>query len=856
MSGIQPEDLLPLALSRPREAEHQARRLLAAAPPVLDRSYAHQTLGIVLRDRGEIGAALSELRGALRAAKSAGVEQRVADVLATQGATQVFAGRTRAGLAGLTRSLERSRGATRARTQLRRAHILALLGRNQEALDDLRAAISTFRSSSDIVWEGRALDNRCLVHLAVGSVGRAQRDAVRAEQLFISSGQELEAAYSRHNRALVARMRGDLPEALRLLDYAERRYRALGAHVPELPADQCRVLLAAGRPLDALQVAIDELDRSTLQPSKRADLLLAASTAALAAGEPQHGEKLARQASRMFQAQQRGWWLVRSRLMRLRCQFAAGQATPYMLKSATEIAQTLRAEHSDDATIAYLLAGEIAVRRGTGSARTLFQAAASRRYRGSALSRSVGWLAHALAYGADGRSHARVLAACARGLDALDEHRITLGSTELRALATEHARALSDLALHHAVQASDRTLLEWTERTRATSLLAPSVLGRGDASLASQLAGLRAVASRLEEARATGLPTTWLERERSRQEAAIRARHHHRRATGKESPSPVDVDELVDAAGDTILLELVDVEEALYAVVVHNGTVERHKIGPLSNALQVIGYAQFQLRRVGRGANVDLAEVGARFEAAVLDKVVHQIADAPVVIVPPSRMHASPWGIAPSLLGRPFTVAPSAAMWLRARRIVQPTDERIVLVAGPGLGTEGAEVHIVAARRPDALLLERDSARTEPVIAAIDGASLAHIAAHGKLRVDNPMFSELRLHDGPLTVYDFERIKRAPYRLVLSACDSGRVAAVGTDELLGLATTLLGMGSAGVVSGITVVNDAATVPVMESIHRSLEDGADLAQAMLASRQQALGSPVELATAASFIGLGT
>jgi hypothetical protein len=272
--------------------------------------------------------------------------------------------------------------------------------------------------------------------------------------------------------------------------------------------------------------------------------------------------------------------------------------------------------------------------------------------------------------------------------------------------------------------------------------------------------------------------------------------------------------------------------------------------------MEMIGYAQFQLRRVGRGGRVDLAEVGMRFERAVLGDVVGQITDAPVVIVPPSRMHASPWGIAPSLLAHPFTVAPSAAMWLRARRIAQPSDQRIVLVAGPGLGTEGAEVHAVAARRPDALLLQRDRARTEPVIAAIDGASLAHIAAHGKLRVDNPMFSELRLHDGPLTVYDFERLKRAPYRLVLSACDSGRVAAVGTDELLGLATTLLGMGSAGVVSSITVVNDAATVPVMESIHTSLEAGADLAHAMLASRQHALDSPVELATAASFIGLGT
>lgn len=822
----------------------------------MERSYAHQALGIVLRDRGEVDAALGELRVALRAARSADLEQRVADVLATQGGTQVVAGHTRAGLAGLTRALELSRGSTRARVQVRRAHVLALLGRTQEALEDLRAAGATFRSTHDVVWEARSLNNRGHLHMMLGFAGRAERDVVQAERLFVASGQELEAGHASENRGVIAYLRGNLPEALRMLDLANTRYRALGAQVPELPFDQCRVLLAAGLPSGALHTAIEALAWTDLQPSKRADLLLAAATAALAAGDPQRGEELARQASRMFQSQQRGWWLVRARLMRLRCQFAAGLATPYMLRAATEIAQTLRAEHSDDATIAYLLAGEIAARRGTGSARTLFQAAASRRYRGSALSRSVGWLAHALAYGADGRSHARVLAACARGLDALDEHRMTLGSTELRALATEHARALSDLALHHAVQTSDRTLLEWTERSRATTLLAPSVRSSGDASLAGQLAGLRAVASRLEEARATGLPTAWLERERSRQEAAIRARHHHRRATGKGSPSPVDVDELVNATGDAVLLELVDVEEALYAVVVHNGTVERHEIGPLSSALQMIGYAQFQLRRVGRGANVDLAEVGARFEAAVLDKVVHQIGDAPVVIVPPSRMHASPWGIAPSLLARPFTVAPSAAMWLRARGIVQPTDERIVLVAGPGLGTEGAEVHIVAARRPDALLLERDNARTEPVIAAIDGASLAHIAAHGKLRVDNPMFSELRLHDGPLTVYDFERIKRAPYRLVLSACDSGRVAAVGTDELLGLATTLLGMGSAGVVSGITVVNDAATVPVMESIHRSLEDGADLAHAMLASRQQALGSPVELATAASFIGLGT
>jgi tetratricopeptide (TPR) repeat protein len=856
VSAFQPEDLLPLALSRPRDAEHQARRLLASAAPATDRSYAHQALGIVLRDRGQLEGALSQLRAGLKEAQSSGSKQRIADVLATQGVALVLAGRSHAGIGQLGRALQLSSGTTRARVQLRRAHVLLRLGRFQDALDDLRAARATFRASRDVVWEARSLNNRCEVHLALGSLARAERDAIAAERSFSAVNQQLEAAQARLNLALIAYRRGDLPRALSLFAEVATLYRQLGWLSPALVIDRSSALLAAGLASNALESLNEALGRADIQPPRRAELLLAAATAALAASEPERGERFARQASRMFQAQQRAWWLVRSRLMRLRCQFAAGQATPYMLKTATEIAQTLRAEHSDDATTAYLLAGEIAARRGNGSARSLFQAAASRRYRGSALSRSVGWLAHALAYGADGQRHALLLAACGRGLDALDEHRMTLGSTELRALATGHARALSDLALHHAVQASDRTLLAWTERTRATTLLAPSVLGQRDTSLVGQLARLRAVASRLDEARAAGLPTTRLERERSRQEAAIRAQQHHRRATAKGSPLQVDVDGLIDATADAVLLELVDVEDALYAVVVHKGTVERYEIGPLRAAMETIGYAQFQLRRVGRGGKVDLAEVGRRFERAVLGEVVAHIADAPIVIVPPSRMHASPWGIAPSLLVHPFTVAPSAAMWLRARRITQPAAERIVLVAGPGLGTEGAEVHAVAARRPDALLLDRDRARTEPVIAAIDGSSLAHIAAHGKLRVDNPMFSELRLHDGPLTVYDFERLKRAPYRLVLSACDSGRVAAVGTDELLGLATTLLGMGSAGVVSSITVVNDAATVPVMESVHTSLEAGADLAHAMLASRQHALRSPVELATAASFIGLGT
>ena len=71
------------------------------------------------------------------------------------------------------------------------------------------------------------------------------------------------------------------------------------------------------------------------------------------------------------------------------------------------------------------------------------------------------------------------------------------------------------------------------------------------------------------------------------------------------------------------------------------------------------------------------------------------------------------------------------------------------------------------------MVLSDGSATVEGCLRAMDGAALVHVAAHGRFRADNPMFSALELDDGPLTVHDFERLRRAPHRFVLSACDSG-----------------------------------------------------------------------------------
>jgi CHAT domain-containing protein len=111
------------------------------------------------------------------------------------------------------------------------------------------------------------------------------------------------------------------------------------------------------------------------------------------------------------------------------------------------------------------------------------------------------------------------------------------------------------------------------------------------------------------------------------------------------------------------------------------------------------------------------------------------------------------------------------------------------------------------------------------------------------------------MDDGPLTVHDFERLERAPYRLLLPCCDSGAAARVGADELLGLVSSLVPLGSAGILACIVPINDDAAVTLMVAVHAALRAGATLAQALAAARRNSAGDPVAVATGHSFIALG-
>ena len=849
-------------MSRPNDALLAARSLLAGQPSSYDASLAHHAIGIVLRDRGDLRAAITELKRGMRLAHASGKPEREADVQATLGTALAWTGRSRQGLAFLDQAVEASRGVLAGRTLMRRATILYELGRFREAYDDLSRSLPLLRRAGDRVWEARLLMFRAHVFFAFGLPRRAAADIAQAEQLFAVTGQEREYAIARHDRGLVALDRGDLPEALTYFDEAANRYDALGVTLPELVIDRCTALLAAGLAGEAAQeteTALSQLPHEGRRAYKAVELLFAAASAALAAGDLAKAREQARQAHRLFRTQGRTLQEARASLVLAEARYAAGEHTLALLRYAEKVAARLEASRAGEAMQAHLLAGRIALSRGNmPTADQHLEHAARSRRRGPPLPRSVAWLARALQADARGDTRATVMA-CARGLDALEEHQMRLGATELRAYGTAHGAELATLAQRDALRRGDvRRLLFWSERWRATAVAARSAPIREDKELAAELEALRSVSRLLGQAEMAASRRNALERERRRLEAAVQARTRRRPGSHKPDEGGFSLDELVAELGANTLIELVTVDSVLHVIVVKGRRVRLHTVGTIPE--RDVQMNRFVLRRLAHRPSqpegeLMLKHAGTRLEAALLGGAAADLGDGPVVVIPPAQLAAVPWTLMPLLGDRVVTVAPSASAWLRARRMRPPSRRRVALVVGPGLATIGAEVAPLRSRYPDAVVHGHGSATADHVLSALDGAWLAHIAAHSTFRADNPMFSSIRLDDGPLTVHDFERLGRAPYQMVLAGCDSGVAAPVGADELLGLASSLGPLGAAGIVASIVPVNDVAAVPLMLALHDALHNGATLPEALLAMRRAAGDDPLARATAHSFLALG-
>jgi hypothetical protein len=394
-----------------------------------------------------------------------------------------------------------------------------------------------------------------------------------------------------------------------------------------------------------------------------------------------------------------------------------------------------------------------------------------------------------------------------------------------------------------------------------------------------------------------------------------RLRHHHgTREDGVSQqnsvlePDPVPggsasglANTLADALGASALVEYIECGGMLHAVVVrgsghpHGGDSEGgtgsgalrgqararrtslRALGPVEPLLAELDSLRFAWRRLltghGSPASLDAAERLATYAAGQLDRALLAplsplLAGRSLVVVPPGSLHSLPWPMLPSCVGRPVTVAPSAATWLAARPDdasstspvpgppIPGTGYRTVLVAGPGLSQSAAEVDSLTAIYPGAQVLTGPDATIAATLRALDGADIAHIAAHGRFRADNPMFSSVVLADGPLTVYDLERLRHAPKTIMLAVCDSALTSAHAGDEMIGLASALLAVGAGSVVAPLLPLPDEVAARLAHGWHARLGAGHSPAEALSAmATATAQDSPLHRLAGSTLVCLG-
>lgn len=864
------EDVLALAHSDPAEACEQAQRLLAVAgDDASARSLALEALGVAEKERQRLDESLGHLREAVGVADDAGLRTRAARARMSLCMALVSRGEPEAALRECARAEGVLEGREAAHLRVRQALILQRLGQLDAALAAYDEVLPVLEATGDRDWQARLLTNRGVLHGYRRDFPAAERDLERAEALYHELGRTLAAAQVRHNLGFVAARKGDIPAALHSYDLAAATCRELDIVDWIGLADRCDLLLSARLLSEADELAtrtVEQLARAGME-SDLAEAQLTLANVKLLLGAPGAARECAEQARAAFSAQGREPWAALAQYVLLRAEWQAGQHTRDLFDRARRATVELDAAGWATAAVdAGLIAARTALELGDLQAaeHELVRHRAARQ-RGPVEVRARAWHAEALLRLARG-NRGGADAALRAGMRALARHRATLGATELRAHISGHVDELARLGTRLAVDSGDpRRVLRWAERWRAGALFLRPVRPPDEEQLVRDLAELRATVAAVDQAALAGQDTRRLLRQQAALERAIQQRSRHARGLSDETLDTRALAAASERLGDRVLVEMVRVDDELYAVVVTPTRVRLAQLGSHRQAVEELHRLGFALRRLavprGKPAALTAARASADASASRLDRILLEplqahLDDRPLVIVPTGALHAVPWATLPSCVGRAVSVAPSLHHWYEAagRRTAPAAHERVVLVGCTSPPHATGEVRALARLYPQAHTLVGEAAMVSAVTTAMDGAGLAHVACHGRFRSDNPLFSSLSLADGPLTVFDLERTGQAPRLLVLSACESGLSAVRPGDELMGLAATLFALGTTTLVASVVPVPDADTRNLMVAYHEQLQAGHGPAAA-LARAQTAGRSDGEGVAAAGFVCFG-
>ena len=747
-----------------------------------------------------------------------------------------------------------------------RAMVLMRAGQDVAALAAFDQAVPGLRGGDPRLLS-TALLNRGLLHMTGGRLAEAEADTAEAREAAHSGGDAWGVHMAAHNLGYIQFLSGDLPGALASMDAAQEAVEEPPVGMPAL--DRARVLVAAGLLTEAAEfgdIAVRDFDRNKAL-SELPDALIVAAETDLLQGEWQRAQTRARQAKRLNTKRGNPNAALLAELMELKAA-AAGRSerrnavatAKADARRATELAAALTtAGLRSDATVAHLLAAEALLEANDPDGAQDASVAAGPSTRSLPLSTRLHGRLVSARIDLHQQQEQHGLRHIRRGLDDLADFQARFGSQDMQSGAAVHGAALARLGLRTALSSgSPAVILQWLERSRAVTTRLPAVHPPADRELAETLGQLRLATIDARTAVIAGHRDPALERRVTELRRHVRTRSWTVSGTGtaQRPLTLAAVQRLLatDPADPTVIAYLHGVEET-HALVITSRKAAHHRLGPWPDIHGRIRRAAADLdllaapripQPVRTVAQQSLSADLAHLDADLLDAVRPALSGGPVIVAAVGPMATLPWGLLPSLAGRPVSVSSSVTSAMSdVGRPSRAHLRGVLAVAGPDVPGGPDEATTIAAMHAGAGLLVGADATGEAVLGQLPEGGLLHVAAHGHHEPDSPLFSSIQLADGPLYGYDIAPNPTRPDHVVLSSCDVGRSDDRPGGEPLGLAAALLRSGVSTVVAGVSRISDEVAASTMVVYHERLLAGDGPAVALALAISTADGAPAPL-----------
>lgn len=729
-------------------------------------------------------------------------------------------------------------------------------GRGVESLAELDAA-AVGQRDADPLDAAVLLLNRGSLHLELGNLESASDDLAGAARYADDMGDQLLLSKAKHNLGYVEFLRGDLPTALRAMEEAE--HSAPERHASVGLIDKAQVLIEAGLLSDAdaaLAEAREHLARNRMvRDVAEVELLRAQCLVGLR--RYAEAQRQARAAAARFDRIGNGPWAARARVAELQARLAEDRSVG--ISAGVARRRAARALELADVGVglgeaagrgvtvpAQLLAAEwlLAATDLAGAQevlakvpRHLGRAALPLRLQHQAVSAQ-------LAFSAGERGAA--LRAVRKGQRMLAEHREGLGSVDAVTASAVHGVRLGHVDVAAALRTGRAAaLLDAVERGRATVAGSGRVRPPSDSRSAELLTAAR---QEIESARLLGanLSGELLERRRSHLSEARRLQEAARRRAwqdggGAATPTAVTARRLRSALStanpSTVVADFVVADETLRVLRADSSGLSMIRLAPMVEVGERIRRTRADLDVLSNALIPAPMRAAARASLdrslAWLDReVLAPIgAQGDLHIAARDLLLAVPWSSLPSRAGRRTWVN----SWIDLQEATaEQTKPDVVVVAGPGLRAAESEAEAVARTWESATVLTGEEATCSATVERLPSAAVVHLATHGRHETDNPLFSSLRLADGPLFAHELDGVDLRGAVVVLSACEAGLSTVRIGGEPLGLTSVLLRLGAAAVVSSVAPLRDDVAARVMPEFHGRLRAGATPGDALAAA----------------------